>query len=213
MRTNSGADLQAVQMGGGLSGEVGVATATSPNSLTTNSAVTHAANDLVGQRLIALTAGAVVEGAISANTAGLNTIIQVDRWTQPGLTTTATTPSGTTAYAILSGGAPARVIALSTNATAPAATDSALTGELNNTSGGLNRAKATYSHTIGSAAYTLTNTWTANVNDGVSNTINKMGVFNTLVSVAGILVFESAVTSPPTLVSGDTIQIVETINF
>jgi hypothetical protein len=213
MRTNSGADLQAVQMGGGLSGEVGVATATSPNSLTTNSAVTHAANDLVGQRLIALTAGAVVEGAISANTAGLNTIIQVDRWTQPGLTTTATTPSGTTAYAILSGGAPARVIALSTNATAPAATDSALTGELNNTSGGLNRAKATYSHTIGSAAYTLTNTWTANVNDGVSNTINKMGVFNTLVSVAGILVFESAVTSPPTLVSGDTIQIVETINY
>jgi hypothetical protein len=200
-------------MGGGLSGEVGVATATSPNSLTTNSAVTHAANDLVGQRLIALTAGAVVEGAISANTAGLNTIIQVDRWTQPGLTTTATTPSGTTAYAILSGGAPARVIALSTNATAPAATDSALTGELNNTSGGLNRAKATYSHTIGSAAYTLTNTWTANVNDGVSNTINKMGVFNTLVSVAGILVFESAVTSPPTLVSGDTIQIVETINY
>jgi hypothetical protein len=213
MRTNSGADLQAVQMGGGLSGEVGVATATSPNSVTTNSAVTHAANDLVGQRLIALTAGAVVEGAISANTAGLNTIIQVDRWTQPGLTTTATTPSGTTAYAILSGGAPARVIALSTNATAPAATDSALTGELNNTSGGLNRAKATYSHTIGSAAYTLTNTWTANVNDGVSNTINKMGVFNTLVSVAGILVFESAVTSPPTLVSGDTIQIVETINY
>jgi hypothetical protein len=40
-----------------------------------------------------------------------------------------------------------------------------------------------------------------------------MGVFNTLVSVAGILVFESAVTSPPTLVSGDTIQIVETINY
>jgi hypothetical protein len=213
MRTNSGADLQAVQMGGGLSGEVGVATATSPNSLTTNSAVTHAANDLVGQRLIALTAGAVVEGAISANTAGLNTIIQVDRWTQPGLTTTATTPSGTTAYAILSGGAPARVIALSTNATAPAATDTSLVGELNNANGGLNRAKATYSHTIGTAAYTLTNTWTANASDGTSNVINKMGVFNTLVSVAGILVFESAVTSPPTLVSGDTIQIVETVNF
>jgi hypothetical protein len=155
----------------------------------------------------------VVEGAISANTAGLNTIIQVDRWTQPGLTTTATTPSGTTAYAILSGGAPARVIALSTNATAPAATDTSLVGELNNANGGLNRAKATYSHTIGTAAYTLTNTWTANASDGTSNVINKMGVFNTLVSVAGILVFESAVTSPPTLVSGDTIQIVETVNF
>jgi hypothetical protein len=200
-------------MGGGLSGEVGVATATSASTLTSNSTVTHVANDLAGQRLIALTAGVVVEGVISANTAGVNTFITVDRWTQPGLTTTATTPSGTTAYAILSGGAPARAIALSTNATAPAATDTALANELSTGGGGLNRAKATYSHTIGTAAYTLSNTWTANSSDGPSNQIQKIGVFNTLVSVAGTLVFESAVTSPPTLVSGDTIQITETVNY
>lgn len=213
MRTNAGGDLQAVQMGGGLSGEVGVATAVTATSLTSNSTVSHAAGDLVGQRLIALTSGAVVEGVILNNTSGTNTVITIDRWTTPGLSTTATTPSNTTAYAILGGGTPARHIALSTNSTAPAATDTTLAGELNNTSGGLNRAKATYSHTVGTSSYSLTNTWTANSNDGASNVINKIGVFNSALAGDGVMIFESAVTSPPTLVSGDTIQVTETVNY
>jgi hypothetical protein len=213
MRTNSGADIQAVQMGGGLSGEIGVATATTATSITTNSTVSHATNDLVGQRVVALSSGVVVEGLIVANTSGVNTVLTIDRWVEPGTLVAATVPAATTAYAILSGGAPARFIALSTNATAPAAADTALTGELNNAGGGLNRAKATYSHTLGSASYSLTNTWTANSSDGTSNVINKIGVFNSAAPVAGNLIFESAVTSPPTLVSGDTIQIVETINY
>lgn len=215
MRVNSGADLQAVQMGGGLSGEVGVATATSATTLTSNSAVTHAANDLAGQKLVALTSGVVVEAIILSNTAGTNTVITVDRWVQPGNTVTATTPSSTTAYAILAGGVPARHIGLSTNGTAPSATDTTLTSELNSGGGGLNRAKATYSHTIGTATYTLTNTWTANSTDtgGGSVQIQKMAVFNSSVSVVGIMVFESAVPSPPTLVAGDTISITDTVNY
>lgn len=213
MRTNSGSDLQSVEMGGGLSGEVGVATATSSTSLTSNSSVTHAANDLAGQRVVALSSGAVVEGIIISNTSGTNTVVTIDKWATPGLTAAAATPSSTTAYAFLSGGGPARVIALSTNSTAPSATDTTLAGELNNSSGGLNRVKCTYSHTLGAASYSLTNTWTANSSDGASNTIQKIGVFNSGVPATGILVFESAVTSPPTLVSGDTIQITETINI
>lgn len=213
MRTNVGSDIQSVQMGGGLTGEVGVATATTATSITTNSAVSHLLNDLAGQRVVALSSGAVVEGVILSNTAGTNTVLTVDKWSTPGQTSTASTPASTTAYAILGGGAPCRIIALSTNSTAPAATDTSLAGELNNVGGGLNRARVTYSHTIGSSSYSLTNTWTANSSDGASNTIQKMGVLNTIVSGAGILAFESAVPSPPTLVSGDTIQLVETVNF
>lgn len=200
-------------MGGGLSGEIGVATATTATSLTSNSSITHVANDLAGQKVVALTSGIVVEGVILSNTSGTNTVLTIDRWVQPGNSVTATTPSSTTAYAFLAGGGPARHIALSTNGTAPSATDTTLTAELNNVGGGLNRAKATYSHTIGTAAYTLTNTWTANSSDGSSNQIQKMAVFNSSVSVTGIMTFESAVPTPPTLVSGDTISITDTVNY
>lgn len=213
MRVNSGADVQSVQMGGGLQGEVGVATATSSTSITTNSAITHATNDLAGQRVVALSSGAVVEGLILSNSSGLNTVVVIDRWVTPGTTTAAGTPSSTTAYAILNGGVPARCIALSTNSTAPSATDTTLAGELNNAGGGLNRAVATYSHTLGASSYSLSNTWTANSSDGASNTVQKIGVFNSTLGTTGILVFESAITSPPTLVSGDTLQVTETINI
>lgn len=213
MRTNAGSDLQSVQMGGGLGGEVGTATACTATSITTNSAVVHATNDLAGQQTIALSSGAVVIGTILSNTSGTNTVLTLEKWATPGLTSVATTPSATTAYAILTGGTPAKHIALSTNAGAPAATDTVLTGELNNAGGGLNRAKATYAHTIGAASYSLTNTFTANSSDGGSNVIQKIGVFNSSVATTGVLQFESAVTSPPTLVSADTIQIVEVVNI
>jgi hypothetical protein len=212
MRVNSGSDFQSVAMGGGLGGEVGVATASSATTLTTNSAVTHVANDLAGQRVIT-TAAAIAEGVIVSNTSGVNTVLTVDRWVVPGTTGVATTPTATTPYTIQSGAGPGRVLALSTNATAPSATDTVLTGELNNGGGGLNRARSTYSHTLGTASYSLTNTFTANGSDGASNTVQKMGVFNSITPVTGILIFESLVTSPPTLVSGDTIQITETVNI
>jgi hypothetical protein len=200
-------------MGGDLAGEVGTATNVTSTSITTNSVVSHTLNDLVGHRVLATTQNPPVEGLVVSNTAGANTVATVDRWVIPGTSTATTTPGNTTVYAILSGGAPARVIALSTDATAPSATDTALTSELSNTGGGLNRAKATYSHVIGATSYALTYTWTANSSDGSSNTVNKVGVFSSSVPVTGKLVFESAVPSPPTLVAGDTIQITETVNI
>lgn len=217
MRVNSGADWQSIVMGGGLHGEVGTATATGATSITTNSAVSHTLNDLAGQRVVATTPNPPVEGTILSNTAGTNTTLTIDLWVQSGTYTAGSTPGATTNYCILSGGSPGWFIALNTNAGAPAAGDVMVAGfatnELQAASGGLVRAVATYSHTLGTAVYALTHTWTANSNDGASNVINKIGVTNSPKSAVGILIFETAVPSPPTLVSGDTIQITETINI
>lgn len=98
-------------------------------------------------------------------------------------------------------------IALSTDAGAPAAGDTAVTGELSGS--GLQRAQAAYAHTTGAANYTLTKTFTSA--DATPRTINKVGVLNA--SSTGTLVFESLVTSPPTLQSGDQLTITETINL
>jgi hypothetical protein len=114
-----------------------------------------------------------------------------------------TSSNGTGTYAA------ANYIALTANSTAPSSSDTTLTGEINNASGGLNRAQATYAHTVGASTYTLSKTFTANSNDGSSNTINKIGIFNA--SSSGTLVYEDAVTSPPTLVSGDSLTITNTV--
>lgn len=109
-------------------------------------------------------------------------------------------------------GNPGKYMALTENATAPAAGDTVLTGELAAASGGLIRAAATYAHTAAAASYTLTKTFTMNANDGTTRTINKMGIFETAVS-GGILIFESAVPNPPVLIPSDSVAITETVNF
>lgn len=98
-------------------------------------------------------------------------------------------------------------VALTEDATAPAAADTTLTTEL--TTFGLGRAQATYAHTAAAASYTLTRAFTSS--DSTTRTIRKAGVFNA--SSAGTLVFESAVPSPPVLVSGDQVTITETVTL
>lgn len=105
----------------------------------------------------------------------------------------------------------ANYIALTANATAPAVGDTALTGEFVAASGGLNRVIGTYAHTAGTGTTTVTKTFTANSNDGTSNTVNKAGMFN-LASV-GVLVLETAMPNPPTLVPSDSIAITWTQTF
>jgi hypothetical protein len=112
-----------------------------------------------------------------------------------------TASTGTGAYA------PANWIALTENATAPADTDTVLTGEL--TAGGLARAQAVYAHTAGASTYTLTKTFTSS--DATARTINKAAVLNA--STAGTMMFETAVPSPPTLVSGDSLTLTHTITL
>lgn len=97
----------------------------------------------------------------------------------------------------------ANYIALTANATAPAAGDTALTGEFAAAGGGLIRAQGTYAHTAGTGTTTITKTFTANANDGASNTVNKAGLLPA--ASGGPLVLETPMPSPPTLVSGDSV--------
>lgn len=115
-----------------------------------------------------------------------------------------TASTGTGSYAA------ANYIGLTEDATAPAAGDTTLTGELVvGTSAGLQRAQATYAHTAGASTYTLTKTFT--LTGATPRTINKIGIFNA--SASGTLVFETLVSSPPTLATNDQIALTETVTI
>lgn len=203
MKVNSGNDFQADAMGA-TAGDTGTSTAVSSTSLT-DSGKSWTTNAWAGRVVYS---GATY-GVVLSNT---GTVLTIDKWYAPASPggAAASTPA-TGSYVIGAASQPAFWIALTTNSTAPSASDTTLTSELNNASGGLNRAVATYAHTTGASSYTLSKTFTANSNDGASNTINKVGVFNAASS--GRMVFETAVTSPPTLVSGDQLTITETVSI
>lgn len=110
-----------------------------------------------------------------------------------------TSSTGTGAYA------PACYIGVTANATAPAAADTTLTGEV--ASGTLVRALAVYAHTNGTASYTLTKTFTSDQ----TITLAKAGVFNA--ASAGTLVFETLLNTPAPLVSGDQVQVTTTVTL
>jgi hypothetical protein len=112
-----------------------------------------------------------------------------------------TASTGTGSYAA------ANYIALTENSTAPAASDTALTGEL--TTEGFARAQAAYAHTAGASTFTLTKTFT--MSSGTSRTIQKGAVFNA--SSGGTMVFETAMPSPPTLVPSDQVAVTETVTI
>lgn len=110
-----------------------------------------------------------------------------------------------------SASASAKYIALTENSSAASASDTTLSGELAAASGGLVRVAATYAHTTAATSYTLTNTFTANTNDSPPKTPAKIGVFNA--ASTGTMVFETLITSPPVMQSGDTLTITETVSF
>lgn len=213
LKVNSGNDLQAAVMGGDLAGESGTATASSATSLTTNSSVNHAANDLAGHVVVVADATTSAYGVITANTAvATNTVLTVDKWYTPGSPggAAATTPASTSRYVILPGGQPAFWMALTTDATTPGATDTTLTSEL--TVSGLTRAVATYAHTTGAASYTLTKLFTNP--DATARTISKLAIFNSGPATGGRMLFETAIPSPPVLASAsDTITPTETVSL
>ncbi len=101
--------------------------------------------------------------------------------------------------------APACWLGVTANTADPVITDTVLPGEI--TSGSLARAKAVYAHTDGTATYTLTKTFTSD--QGV--TLAKVGVFNAASS--GTLVFETKLNATAQLVSGDQVQITETVSL
>lgn len=106
----------------------------------------------------------------------------------------------------------AKWVALTANATAPAAADTTLTGEITTAGGGLIRKAGTYAHTTGAANYTITTVFTANGSDALPVTIAKRGIFDA--ASAGNMVFETLVSPTATLsASGDQLTLTDTISM
>jgi hypothetical protein len=218
---NTGKDLASLLLGGGaLPGAdtaiQGNATAVAATSLT-NTGAAWTSDRYKGHIIFAgpnaSGTGSKAWGVILTNSA---TVATIDRWYNPdtpGSQTAATTPNATASYAIGMSGFGAPWISLTENAGAPAAGDTQLTGELVvGTSAGLERVMATYAHTGGTATFTLTKAYT--LTGGTSRTIQKAMFSNSAVDSANQLaLFETAVPSPPVLVTNDQLTITETVTL
>ena len=208
-------DWQAKAMGAGPSlafaTAQGFATATTATTLTTGTGFPTAGQGLAGQIVVVgpnnAGAGSIVYGVIVSNTA---TVLTVDQWYSPVSTTGAagTAPNATASYCVVPGQAPAPWLALTANAVAPTSADTVLTAEI--VSADFARAVGTYSHTAAATTYALTHLFTS----ASSVTINKEAVFGAANTTGGgVMPFESAEPSPPTLISGDTLTQTITISI
>lgn len=187
----------------------GTATASSATSLTNSGASFPTSGQGLAGRWVAaaLASGALVFGVIVSNT---STVLTVDQWYDPTSSTGAagSTPSSTGKYVILPGQAPAAWLAVTSDATSPTASDTTLASEA--TTNGFARAIGAFSHTAASTTYTLTKTFTASG----SLTVNTEAVFGAANPTAGgVMPFKSAETSPPSLISGDTLAQTVTITI
>jgi hypothetical protein len=209
MKVNSGQDKQtAVLANATTAGTTGTATATTATTLT-NSGASWTTNQWAGRTVFAGSA----YGVIVSNTA---TALTIDRWINPASPSgaAASTPSGTSVYVIAFGGAPVGCMGITANSTAPAATDTALAGEITTAGGGLIRQYAALAHTSGASSYTLTGTFTANGSDSLPVTVAKMGTFDTLGGATGIMLHETLVSPTATLsASGDQLTITQTVSM
>lgn len=209
LRTNVGIDWQAQAMGDfrgdGNSASSSASTSTTLTDNTKSWTTNQWAGHVVAQRS---SAAVTAYGTVISNTA---TVLTIDGWSGGG----SYAPGGpantsTQAYAILPGASGLSILALSTDATAPAATDTSLASEI--TTGGLTRATPTsYSHTTATSTFTLSKTFTASA----TFTVNKVALYASLALTGstGQMPFESAEPNPPTLVSGDTVAQTATITY
>jgi len=206
-------DWLAKAMGNGPSSAfataTGAATASSATSLTNSGAAFPTTGQgLAGQIVVCwISTTVLVYGVITSNTA---TVLTVDQWYNATSTSGAagTTPASTAPYIIIPGQNPAPWMAVSATAFTPATSDTTLSGEL--TGSGFARAVGTWSHTAAASTYQLVHLWTATG----TQTINNEAQFGAATTTAGgVMPFESAEPSPPTLVSGDTLQNTVTITI
>lgn len=188
------------------------------NTLTAPTGFPVAGQALAGCIVVAfgLTSQTIRYGVIVSNTA---TVLTVDQWYDATSTTGASgaTPatsggSATTGigYIVLSVGQnPASWLGVTSDATAPTTADTTLAAEL--TTNGFSRAVGSWAHTAnGGTTFTLLHLWTATG----TQTINNEAVFGAATTTAGgVMPFKSAEPSPPTLVSGDTLQNTVTVTI
>lgn len=204
LRTTVGLDWQANLMGGVLGIGDNTATASSATSLT-KAAAGWTVDLYKGMRVVADNGTAApVYGNIGTNSA---TVLTVDQWWNAD-DTLGTTASATGHFYILGEGA-ARFIGLTTDASAAASGDTALTSEA--TTNGLTRALGLYAHSNGVASYTLAKTFTAS---GTFTAVHRAGLFTASTNAAGgIMVFETVLNADASLVSGDSLAVTWTVNI
>ena len=197
---------------------VGAATGSTATSLTNSGATFPTAGQgLAGQFVVCwISTTVMVYGVITSNT---GTALTVDQWYTGASSTAAvgTTPSATAPYIILPGQNPASWMCVSASVFTPSTADNALSsqGAELTSSTGFARAVGTYAHVAAASTYTLVHLWTAS---GVGATVNNEGISGaaTLLTTpnwGGVFPFESAEPSPPTLVSGDTLQNTVTVTI
>jgi hypothetical protein len=210
LKVNSGHDFQSAVMGGDILGATNTGTSTTAPTATTftTDGVNIPANQAAGH--IIQRAG--VYGVVLSNTSAANSVLTIDKWydpNNPGGAAAATPAAGQ--WVLMPGGAPGWWMALTENSGAPASGDTTLTAELNQASGGLNRALATWSHTAGTNQFALAKTYTVNSSDVPPKTPAKMGIFNA--ANGGRLIFETLITSPPALVAADQMTVTDTVTI
>lgn len=203
---NGGRDQVAAMLGGALGFGVSgtIATASSSTSLTAT-ATPFVASAYIGQIVVAEeTTNAPVHATISSNT---TSVLTVDAW-RNGDDSTGTTPGSTANYHIIAGNAAARYIAITENAGAASASDTALTGEI--TTGGCGRALGTYAHTLGASTLTLTKSFSVSA---TFPAVHKAGLFQVSTASSSIMSFETVLNADANVLSGDTLQITWTITL
>jgi len=201
-----GRDQIAALIGGRLptGGQGNPATAAGATSFTGTGSV-WTTNQLAGMRVVFPITGLTTEpvyGNIISNTTNVAT---VDGWWD-STGAIGTTPAGTSSFFILPGGSPTRYMALTENAGAASASDTALTGEI--TTGGCNRQLATYAHTLASATFTLVKAFAVTA---TFPAIHKMGIFNSGSGTAGSMMFESVLNADASVVNLDTLTVTDTV--
>jgi hypothetical protein len=207
--TNIGRDVWAQSYGFIPPAQGTPATAVTATSLTATGTPWTASNlatpqlGLAGLRVFAPVTGVTTAPCYANIISNTTSVLTLDQWWNAA-DGVATTPAGTNSFIIAPGGAAAfRFVALTTNATAPAATDTTLAGEI--TTGGCGRALGTYAHTLGAATLTLTKAFSVSA---TFTAIHKAGVFSALSSAgADPMIFESALNLDATVGSGDTLTL------
>jgi hypothetical protein len=143
-----------------------------------------------------------VYGNVGSNSA---TVLTVDQWWNAA-DGTGTTPASTNGYQ-LTPDFKARFMALTENAGAAAATDTALTGEI--TTGGCNRQLATFAHTAGTSTYTMAKTFSVTSTFPAIHKGALLTAANT--TAAGIMGFEAVLNADASVINGDSLAVTATI--
>jgi hypothetical protein len=201
--TNAGRDLVAAALGS-AGPAANTATGSSATSLT-DSGESWTTDQFKGWTVFAEeSTNNPVFGNIGSNSA---TVLTVDQWWGPN-DATETTPGTTADYIILPTVRP-RFMALTEDSGAAAAGDTTLASEI--TTGGAARALATYAHTGGTATFTLTKSYSISSSFPA---VHKMGLFTAgTLTAAGIMVFETVLNADANVISGDTLQVTDTVTI